>query len=272
MVQKNMKEICVEQEVQQSLAHKFFDESCLGGYLRDFDRQGFCHVKKLFSEEEVHKMLACFDRLQAKAGLFADTTEWEGTQFVVSDRTIHRIVWACASEPYLGEIGQDTRITQLASKILGSDRMNHLICQAHYKIPGDSVTFPWHQDSENRGYGSEHWSDVNGMGSYVQSVLALDPMTPRNSPLLILPDSHRRGHLSLNKGDNRKKLVNESLLVPLTMDPGDVLFFGPYLIHGSEENRSTQMRRILINGFSYPGANRKIYPGKGSGALIFSKS
>ena len=50
--------------------------------------------------------------------------------------------------------------------------------------------------------------------------------------------------------------------------PGDGVMFGPYTFHSSEPHRSDHPRRALINGYSACGANRRIYPGCGSGRLL----
>jgi ectoine hydroxylase-related dioxygenase (phytanoyl-CoA dioxygenase family) len=55
------------------------------------------------------------------------------------------------------------------------------------------------------------------------------------------------------------------------MQPGDVAFFSPYAIHGSQPNNSKGPRRVFINGFAYPGANQKKYPGQGSGRRVYLK-
>jgi hypothetical protein len=47
-----------------------------------------------------------------------------------------------------------------------------------------------------------------------------------------------------------------------------VLFFGPYAVHGSTSNESKYSRRVLINGYAYPGANGRVYPGEGSGRRL----
>ncbi len=52
------------------------------------------------------------------------------------------------------------------------------------------------------------------------------------------------------------------------MQPGDIIFMHPYLVHGSKPNESTGSRRTFINGFSYPGSNTQPYPGKGSSENI----
>ena len=49
---------------------------------------------------------------------------------------------------------------------------------------------------------------------------------------------------------------------------GGVLLFGPYVFHRSRPNRSRRPRRVFINGFAYPGANARVYPGRGAGRLV----
>lgn len=60
--------------------------------------------------------------------------------------------------------------------------------------------------------------------------------------------------------------------MPLLLKPGDVVFMHPHLIHGSDSNTSDKRRLMFINGFSYPGANHKPYPGIGSAKRISLKT
>ena len=71
--------------------------------------------------------------------------------------------------------------------------MDHLLNQAHFKRPRDGVTFGWHQDIQHRDKGNGTWTDVNGRGSFVQTVIALDEMTPDSGPLKFMPGSAEVG-------------------------------------------------------------------------------
>jgi ectoine hydroxylase-related dioxygenase (phytanoyl-CoA dioxygenase family) len=55
------------------------------------------------------------------------------------------------------------------------------------------------------------------------------------------------------------------------MEQGSVLLLGPYTVHGSKPNRSKNARRVFINGYAYPGANRRVYPGKGAGRKVVAR-
>ncbi|MCP3981252.1 MAG: phytanoyl-CoA dioxygenase family protein [bacterium] len=242
-----------------------------------FDR-GYITVAGLFSALELKRMRSAFDRLERTAQSLGRTATHRGARFVLerdedAERAmrIHRVVWCGAAEPVLSNYGRDPRILTPASQLLGSPEMNQLINQAHFKLPGDGVAFPWHQDSAHRRYGQAEWRDVNGRGSYVQTVIAIDDVTESNGPLRFIPCSGRSGHVPPVPGTDGRLpdgLVDETLAVPATMRAGSVLFFGPYVFHSSEPNRSARPRRVLINGFAYPGANSRDYPGCGTGRPV----
>src|SRR5262245_40186289 len=218
-------------------------------------------------------MRAAFSRLEAVAKTLGSTQMHRGSQFVLTSAAgevaIQRIVWCGAAEPVLTTFGRDRRILAAAADLLGSPTMNHLINQAHFKLPGDGVEFPWHQDSTHRRYGGPEWEDVNGRGSYVQTVIALDDVTEENGPLRFIEGSARLGHLDLAPdGTLPPHVLGAGPVVSATMRTGDILLFGPYAVHSSLPNRSDRPRRAFLNGFAYPGANARVYPGDGAGVLV----
>jgi ectoine hydroxylase-related dioxygenase (phytanoyl-CoA dioxygenase family) len=240
--------------------------------IKDFFDVGFIIVPNLFRSDEISKMQAAFDRLQLEANLIRTTQTHKGSYFVLGEKksqtVIHRIVWCGACEKYLLEVSADSRLTAPAGQLLGSRTMEQLINQAHFKLPGDGVAFPWHQDIQHRQKGENDWRDLNGKGSYVQSILLLDDMTTENGPVMFIPGSHKKGRMDLG-GDGydtptRDDLVDAKLAVPAIGAAGSVVFFGPYTVHGSFANTGKTTRRVLINGYAYPGANARVYPGEGS--------
>lgn len=218
-------------------------------------------------------MRQAFGRLERVARRLGESGDYRGSQFVLSRRprsgevSIQRVVWCAAAEPELSGFGQDPRLLQMVSRLLGAREMNQLISQAHFKLPGDGVEFPWHQDSTHRRYGGGEWFDLNGRGSYVQVVVAVDDMTEENGPLEFLPGSCGYGHVGLPEGELPVGADPANARV-VTMEAGGVLLFGPYTFHRSRPNESDRARRVFINGFAYPGANARVYPGRGSGRLV----
>ena len=243
----------------------------------EFYERGFVLVRRVFARAEVQEMRAAFERLRETAGRLGETCMHEGAQFVLERGArdaavpvrIHRIVWCGAAESVLSRYGMDPRLLAMASQLLGSDEMNQLINQAHFKEPGDGVEFPWHQDSTHRRFGQEeNWRDVNGRGSYVQTVTAIDPIGEDNGPMHLIPGSCRLGHVAAAADGALPPSVDAGSAVAAAMEAGSVLLFGPYTFHSSPPNRSSRSRRIFINGYAYPGANSRVYPGDGAGRLV----
>lgn len=239
--------------------------------IREFYQRGFFVIQNLFSQVELHTISLAFDRLQKTALMLNRTQEFQGSQFVVEENRIDRVVWMGGAEPRLLQVGEDSRILGPCSDLLNIDHFEQLICQGHYKLPGDNVKFDWHQDCQHRGAGSQDWIDVDGRGSYVQTLMAIDQVTLENGPVYFIPYSTKLGYAELEKHSDPMSLFDVKSAVPLLLAPGDVAFFHPYAIHGSEPNNSNGPRRVFINGFAYPGANQKKYPGRGAGRTVYLK-
>jgi ectoine hydroxylase-related dioxygenase (phytanoyl-CoA dioxygenase family) len=232
----------------------------------EYESQGYCVMPGVFSGDEMETLRKSFISLEQRARTVTTSAEIEGSVFFVEADRIDRVCWCGACEPALLQAGRDPRILSIVRSLFETETCDHLINQAHFKLPGDGVNFPWHQDSQHRRYGTDLWTDVNGSGSFVQIVLAIDSATVENGCLHVFPGSQKQGHLDLYANSLDSLGFDESDAVAVELDVGDIVFFGPYLIHGSLENHSTQPRRALINGYSYPGANKREYPGVAAGA------
>ena len=191
----------------------------------EFYDRGFIIVKNLFSAEDIQEILESTRRIYNTAQTLKRTCMHNNSRFVFQNGNIQRVVWAGSQEEKILSIGSDKRIIGIVSDLLNSKKLNQLINQIHFKMPGDGVAFAYHQDSENRGYGTKDWTDIDGKGSYVQTTLVLDEMTKENGPLNFLPYSGKDGHLSLNNKAEEK--IDLSGLVTLELKPGSVAFFGP---------------------------------------------
>jgi ectoine hydroxylase-related dioxygenase (phytanoyl-CoA dioxygenase family) len=237
--------------------------------IQEFFDRGFLVLRGVFTKNDLEKMVRATESiLRSSRCLGLQTQVFKGSQFVFEKNALHRVVWAGAHERDLLEIGADLRILGPVSQLLGSNEMDQLINQIHFKMPGDDVEFEWHQDSQHRGYGTSDWQDVNGKGSYVQTLIAIDEVTPEKGPVKFIPGSGRQGHLGLDKIEDKESVLEVDKAVAVLMQPGDIALFDPYVVHASTRNVSTTPRRVLINGYAYPGANRRQYPGEGSGRRL----
>ena len=248
--------------------------------VKEYDDIGLIIIPSLFNVHEIEQMRWCFEALESMAADMQETGLRNGSQFVLGrkegEQVIKRVVWAGGSQPYLLSVGADPRLTVPAAQLLGSTSIEQLLSQAHFKRPNDGVIFGWHQDIQHRDKGNGTWMDVNGRGSFVQTLIALDDMSADSGPLQFIPGSGSWGRVDF--GDHDYDLPNPVIKRPpqlhdadvntLTARAGDVLMFGPYTAHASYENTSPTYRRVFINGYAYPGANNRKYPGDGAGRTI----
>lgn len=253
--------------------------------IAEFFDTGWVVLPAVFTPAEMAQARAAFERLSETAQRLRVTQAHAGSYFVLSgaedaDVVIQRVVWAGGCERDLLDLSADRRLVEPALQLLGSDHCEQLLCQAHFKMPGDGVSFDWHQDIQHRDKGPGTWRDVNGRGSYVQTITLIDDMTEGNGPLQFIPRSAVRGdaegrifgahydYAAPMQTDAPAPDIDVSAAVTITGERGSVLLFGPYAVHGSTANASTQPRRVLINGYAYPGANGRVYPGEGSGRTL----
>lgn len=247
--------------------------------LDEYNAEGFLIIRNFFSQQEVEQVSICANRLQREAEQLVKLQNGkimhQGTQFVIDQNAgkiqIHRIVWAGAAEPQLLNLARQPKLLVPVGQILESTQADQLINQLHYKLPNDGVKFDWHQDVKNRRTFDPAWEDLNHKGSFVQTIIAIDQMTANNGTIYYVPKSHTRGDLFLDKINDPQKLNKIAEIdkaIPMLLNPGDIVFMNPYLVHGSHPNESSVSRRIFINGFAYPGANKQPYPGEGSASRI----
>ena len=252
-----------------------------------YEKNGYVIVAAAFSAKII-------DEIAEEAQEFSVKEEGEtfvdfrGTSIVLQrnsklEPVIKRVVWAGACQPRLLELGRSQTILGPVKQLLKSkvgdepEEADHLINQIHDKHSGDEVFFPVHQDEQNRRRFDPDWEDINGRGSFVQSLIAVDDCTLENGPLYVYPRSHQYGYLHLEQISKAEELP--SILAkkgiadaswqatPLLMRSGDIAFMHSHLIHQSAPTKKNR-RRVFINGFSYPGANHRPYPGVGSAKRI----
>jgi len=265
--------------------------------IASFFENGYVIVKNLFTQDEVTKVKTLAEILFKKAveiaekhkvgnnipinGQFrCDYNGQEGPKSASilavnneNEISIKLISWVGGVEKELLGLGEQTKITVKVGQLLGCKYAAHLINQIHYKMPHDKVTFNCHQDITNRRDFDPEWTDVNGKGSFVQVLTAIDESTETNGSLEIIPYSHKQDLLldKLPKEESLLKIKEKYDLnkaIKLLLKPGDTVFMHPLLLHQSGANNSDESRELFINGFSYPSANHKKYPGEGSAKEI----
>jgi hypothetical protein len=89
--------------------------------------------------------------------------------------------------------------------------------------------------------------------SFLTAALAIDPCDLANGCTIAYPGYHTQGCLTPEDGDYHPlppDTVDESTAVPLTLEPGDVAFFGCFTPHRSAPNASGRWRRLLYLSYN----------------------
>ncbi len=166
------------------------------------------------------------------------------------------VQWPSWHFPALDAVRLHPRFASLLAPLIGTD-IKQIINQLHWKSPGKSGDFAWHQDSRFRQ--PEHcYRHLDT--SYVQTGLAVDPHGALSGGMRLVPGSHVHGDLDLDLDrevlgsaltDDALERVGLSAdhIGQLELEPGDLALWNPYLVHGSGPNRSGHRRRFYINGY-----------------------
>jgi ectoine hydroxylase-related dioxygenase (phytanoyl-CoA dioxygenase family) len=149
------------------------------------------------------------------------------------------------------DLAVDRIITDRLRDIL-SDDIDCFQSQFIFKNPG-VVGQPWHQDAYYFRYDKQ---------PQVTVWVALSRATLENGCLWVLPGSHKKHQIFEHVPDRRSEslqgyleIVSEetSPEIPVTMEPGDVLFFHSYLMHRSTDNVADYRRSAMVYHYAEAG-------------------
>jgi ectoine hydroxylase-related dioxygenase (phytanoyl-CoA dioxygenase family) len=160
--------------------------------------------------------------------------------------------------PALDAVRTSAEAGGILTPLIGPD-MTAVVNTLFWKAPGEPDTaIAYHQDATFRRP-VERYRNV--ADSFVQFGLALDPHGPGNGGMRVVAGSHLLGDLNIRRTSSVMTKPPDVMNLEvyglssteerdLVLDPGDVVFWHPYLLHGSPANRSRVMnRRFLITGY-----------------------
>lgn len=227
-------------------------------WTQHLDEQGFAILRGVFGPLDIQVLSAAFDRILTRAQNLQATYKSGITEFRVIDiqgkPTFKFAKWASAEDEVLNDYRLDPRLLEPLRTRLGED-LKQITNQMHYKIPGDGVSFQFHQDCSFRQPDAAY-RDLGR--SFLQCAVAIDAATTENGCLQFIPGSHRESRPLLAGGyedyaagnaANAEVLARFPAPVNALLAPGDMALWTAYTIHGSAENRSAKPRRTYINGF-----------------------
>jgi hypothetical protein len=159
-------------------------------------------------------------------------------------------LWNHPGDGVYGMFARCERMVRSCERLLGGEAYHYhsKMILKDAKIGG---AWAWHQD-----YG--YWYQNGVLEPLLTSAfIAVDPCTRENGCLQVIRNSHHCGRINhVLTGDQAgadRERVDELLKRPerfplefIEMNPGDVLFFHPNLLHRSDQNRSEHPRWAMI--------------------------
>ncbi|HTL53236.1 MAG TPA: phytanoyl-CoA dioxygenase family protein [Planctomycetota bacterium] len=130
-------------------------------------------------------------------------------------------------------------VLDLIEPILGPDIAlfsSHFIC----KPKGDGKRVPWHEDSA-------YWRDMVQPMEVCTLWLAIDPSTPANGGMYVIPRTHGNGYSDYNPVDPAKNVFSTEIkpeqrddakAVAMDLQPNECSLHNGRLMHGSPANTS----------------------------------
>jgi hypothetical protein len=151
----------------------------------------------------------------------------------------------------LDAISREDALLGLLEPLLGPDL--YMFASKLALKPAKVGTFtPWHQDWSYWRRGAQAPTQLN-------AVLAVDAADEANGAMRFVEGSHEEGpvphvHLKGAAFDiGLEKEMETTQATTVAMEPGDVLLYGPLVIHGSGPNRARRSRRLNTFSFDKPG-------------------
>lgn len=220
---------------------------------RQFAEDGYYIAKGVFSPAEVEELEQDFDRIVEQilsSGEHVNAT-WGGpemerrqTQKLVVLHT-HNVqqysaVWTRAL--------MHPKFLEVATGILGPDVVLHH-SKLFQKPSEEGAPFPMHQD----------WTYFpTERDSMIAGIIHVSRATDEMGCLRVVPGSHKYGRVEGTSGQAESDLLAKHPLedaVPLEAEPGDVVFFHYFTLHGSMPNRSAETRKTVLVQL-YAGSDR----------------
>lgn len=213
---------------------------------RQFDEDGFILIENALSPEEVDRLLAVVDELDAK---------YRAMQGIGPDAA-YQVRNALAHHDELFRLIDHPVLFPLVVDVMGCNiqiRTSHLdtrpTCPAEYAnqtLGASDSFFPWHSDGPNFGY-----PITNGAIPFVEVKVGyyLTDLTEHNSgAICVVRGSHR---LSPERINNPAYPLDPEQIVEVNVKPGTAMLWRTALWHCLTPNLSPRTRKCLYYGYHY---------------------
>lgn len=204
-----------------------------------FDDYGYLHISGALQPNEVSALQSESQRLIDRIRSGEEEDRWtnrgpEGIPYYLTYLHSH------PNEVSLKLLAHPT-ILDLAERMVGPDFVPTYESLV-FKLPEAGSSVPWHRDAN---------SDHPGTGRRIFNVdIYLDDSTVENSCVWVVPGSQKWSQERIDAMLEQAKTAFELPgAVPAEMRPGDILLHDIMVLHGSTENRSRALRRVIYYEF-----------------------
>lgn len=211
-----------------------------------FHENGYYFAKGVYTHQEVKIMEHDFDRVVDQLVKSDENVNarWGGRLMDALDGGESVIIHTHNIQSFSGvwlQAFMQERFLDITEDIVGPDIMLHhskLFC----KPPEQGSPFPMHQDWQ-------YFPSVKD--TMIAAIIYVSEATDEMGCVRVYPGSHKelaRTDGMMGRGDNEKiteKYPIEDATV-LEAEPGDVLFFSYFTLHGSMPNRSNKTRKSVL--------------------------
>ncbi len=226
-----------------------------------YRQEGYLIVRNVLSPADVSQLKLACDELQELGATFeADAFLGKAFFNVFRDANpfaanieavaavrgrIRRVTYPYAVSKILNSYRVHQRLLGSVTPILG-ESVNQIVNQVNFHFPKSSSGWGWHQDYRFRKPGIPTIQQ-----NFVQTITAIDLCNIETGGLRLIPRSHELGDLKLDvDNENAETFFDAKKSITPVLQPGDTILFNSHTIHGSQANRSENIRRVYINGFA----------------------
>jgi ectoine hydroxylase-related dioxygenase (phytanoyl-CoA dioxygenase family) len=237
----------------------------------ELDADGYTVVRGFLSASETAEISAETHRLYQEGLKHHATYRDKNLLFEVLDdpqancRVVLQAHWTAWLSPLMERMRRSQKYYAVLEPFLGAD-IKQISHQVHWKPPGAKYTsYRFHQDARFR---EGNIKDFSYLRSTVTTGLAIDRQTAENGALRVIRGSHRSGYLGLSDDgpimvgqtqdeELRRAGLELSNIVTCEMEPGDLLLWTLFTVHGSAPNISRYDRRFMINSYVRAGDSER---------------
>ena len=233
-------------------------------HVADLREEGYAIVRRFIAPEEVREFAEAVERVYAE-GLQHHATYRHGNlcfeilnDLPTGQRMVLQAYWFAWIEPVLEAARRHRAYLEVLEPLLGRD-IKQIANQIHWKPPATEFTsYRFHQDLKFRERKDLYTNLDIG---YVTTALAIDPQDASSGAIGVIPGSHRLGYLGLsedgpvlNRHAHEHRLrevgLDSDAVVYPELEPGDLLMWTLYTVHGSGPNLAGRdLRRLILNSY-----------------------